>query len=147
MIHNENNMRPGEINGLFKVSGLGDVCSKLSDKRPMLDIFGESEPGKAHGQLLAGMEDFFERRNAIAHALNPGQSSGPDQIINDIDMLESFGKALCETLNTLAPKSLNTQKENETIVVNRSKDKLEAVPAKPAGQQETFIERIRSLLK
>lgn len=105
LIHNENNMRPNELNGLFKVSGLGDVCQKLSDKPSMLDIFGETEPGKAHGKLLAGLEDFFERRNAIAHALNPGQSSGPDQIINDIDMLESFGKALHETLDALVPKS------------------------------------------
>ncbi len=71
LIHNENNMRPGEINGLFKVSGLGDVCNKLSDKQPMLDLFGEAEPGKAHGRLLSQMEDFFERRNAIAHALEP----------------------------------------------------------------------------
>lgn len=70
LIHNENNMRPGEINGLFKVSGLGDVCNKLSDKQPMLDLFGEAEPGKAHGRLLSQMEDFFERRNAIAHASN-----------------------------------------------------------------------------
>jgi len=105
LIHNENNMRPNELNGLFKVSGLGDVCQKLSDKPSMLDIFGETEPGKAHGKLLAGLEDFFERRNAIAHALNPGQSSGPDQIIKDIDMLESFGKALYETLDALVPKA------------------------------------------
>lgn len=99
LIHNENNMRPGEINGLFKVSGLSDVCKKASDKQCLLDFFGEVEPGKAHGKVLAGLEDFFERRNAIAHALNPGQSSGPDQIINDIDMLEVFGKALRETLD------------------------------------------------
>lgn len=33
LIHNENNMRPGEINSLFKVSGLSDVCKKLSRVR------------------------------------------------------------------------------------------------------------------
>lgn len=111
LIHNENNMRPGEINGLFKVSGLGDVCNKLSDKQPMLDLFGEAEPGKAHGRLLSQMEDFFERRNAIAHALNPRQSSGPDQIVNDINMLESFGKALCETLDAISPKPRDAEGE------------------------------------
>jgi hypothetical protein len=106
LIHNENNMRPSEVNSLFKVSGLGDVCTKLSDKQPILDIFGETDLGKAHGKLLAALEDFFERRNGIAHALHPGQSSGPDQIINDINMLGSFGKALCETLNAVVPKPL-----------------------------------------
>jgi hypothetical protein len=111
LIHNENNMRPGELNSLFKVSGLGDVCKKLSDKQPMLEVFGETEAGKAHGKLISSLEDFFERRNAIAHALNPGQSSGPAQIDNDINILERFGKALCETLDTLAPKTPVAQPE------------------------------------
>lgn len=104
LIHNENNMRPGELNGLFKVSGLTDVCTKLSDKGPILEVFGETEPCKAHGKLLLSLEDFFERRNAIAHSLNPGHSSGPDQILNDLTMLESFGKALCTTLETVVPR-------------------------------------------
>lgn len=103
LIHNENNMRPGELNAMFKVSGLGDVCSKSSDKAPLLLHFGQNEPGKAHGLLLAGLEDFFERRNTIAHALNSRQSSSPDQIAADLNMLECFAAALTETLNALAP--------------------------------------------
>lgn len=101
LIHNENNMRPGEVNSLFKVSGLSDICAKLSDKQQVLDVFGETEPGKAHGKLLSELEEFFERRNVIAHALKRGQSSGPAQIINDINLLASFGRALSETLNAL----------------------------------------------
>jgi hypothetical protein len=103
LIHNENNMRPAQINSLFKVSGLRDVCTQCSNKQPLLDVFGETEPRKAHGQLLSYMEDFFERRNGIAHALNLGQSSGPQQIATDIDMLKSFGKALLQTLDAAAP--------------------------------------------
>jgi RiboL-PSP-HEPN len=109
LIHNENNMRPMQINSLFKVSGLKDVCTKCSDKQPLLDVFGETEPEKAHGKLLSYMEDFFERRNCIAHALNPGQSSSPEQIATDIDMLESFGKALFQTLDAMAPPLHLTQ--------------------------------------
>jgi hypothetical protein len=103
LIHNENNMRPREINGLFKVSGLSDVCTKCSDKQPLLDLFGETEPGKAHGKTLTSIEDFFERRNNIAHALKLGQSSSPEQINTDIDMLEGFAKALGQTLAAVAP--------------------------------------------
>ncbi|GAA4247794.1 hypothetical protein GBZ26_17275 [Azospirillum formosense] len=125
LIHNENNMRPGQINSLFKVAGLKDICSLCSDKQPFLDIFGEAEPGKAHGKFLTGMEDFFERRNEIAHALNPGQSNGPEQIAADINMLESFGRALCETLKILSPqpsslltKVLTSQNNEEFVLVN-----------------------------
>jgi hypothetical protein len=105
LIHNENNMRPNELNSMFKVSGLSDVCKKLSDRQSILEVFGETDGGKAHGKLINGLEDFFDRRNSIAHALNPGQSSGPAQIDNDINLLKSFGKALCETLDILTPKT------------------------------------------
>jgi hypothetical protein len=103
LIHNEMNMRPSQINELFKISGLSDVCNMCSGKLPLLDLFGETEQGKAHGKLLAAMEEFFERRNDIAHSLNPGQSNGPSQISSDIDMLERFGKSLRESLDAVAP--------------------------------------------
>jgi hypothetical protein len=99
LIHNENNMRGPELNALFKVSGLADVCRKLADRPGILEHFGEAEATKAHAQLLDEIESFFERRNGIAHALNPGQSTGPDQILNDITFLDLFGQALCETLD------------------------------------------------
>lgn len=103
LIHNEMNMRPSQINELFNVSGLSDICTQCSDKQSLLDQFGETESGKAHGKFLAAMENFFERRNNIAHSLNAGQSNSPEQILSDIDMLESFSKALHESLDTLAP--------------------------------------------
>jgi hypothetical protein len=53
--------------------------------------------------LIATLESFFERRNTIAHALNSRQSSGPDQIVADLDLLECFAMALTETLHMLAP--------------------------------------------
>ena len=105
LIHNENNMRPGEINSLFSVSNLSDVCLKIADKRPLLDNLSEDEPGKAHGRLLENLEDFFARRNRIAHSLNASQSSGQDQVLKDIAMFKAFGKSLCETLVTLPPKT------------------------------------------
>ena len=104
LIYNENNMRPREINSLFKVCDLGDVCSKIADKKPLLENFDEIEAGKTHGRLLVALDEFFERRNRIAHSLSPAHSSGSDQILKDIDMLNAFGKSLCETLEALAPK-------------------------------------------
>ncbi len=118
LIHNENNMRPNELNSLFKVSGLSDVCKKLSDKQPILDVIGETEPVKIHWKLISTLEDFFERRNAIAHALNTGQSSGPNQILNDIGLLEAFGKALCITLPESAPTEPSPAAANQPVVTH-----------------------------
>ena len=81
LIYNENNMRPREINALFKVSDLGDVCSKMAERTPLLENFGVNKAAsEAHGRLLTTLEEFFERRNCIAHSLNAAQSSGPDQV-------------------------------------------------------------------
>ena len=86
LIHNENHMRIGEINSLFRVSNLGDVCRRISEKQPLLRNFCETEKDKVHGRLQNCLEEFFERRNLIAHSLNSVSSSGPDQILKDIDM-------------------------------------------------------------
>lgn len=103
LIHNENNMRPNELNSMFKVSGLKDICSKLCGRQAIMDHFEENEQGKAHGKLLLVLEEFMERRNAIAHALNPGSSAGPDQIIKDLDMLEALSTSLYQTLEADIP--------------------------------------------
>lgn len=104
LIHNENNMHPGQINALFKVSGLKDVCELCSRRPSVLNTFGETGHGKAHGKFLSGLNDFLDRRNAIAHALNAVQSNSPEQIQTDIDMLISFGQALREVLETQSPQ-------------------------------------------
>ena len=98
LIHNENNMRPPQINRLFKAIGLVDVCSKIADKEPLLTNFGEDDRYKAHGRLMDSLNEFFDRRNTIAHSLDAVQSSSPDQILKDIDLLNAFGKSLCKTL-------------------------------------------------
>ena len=98
LIRNENNMRPGELNSMFKISGLNDICLKVSDKAPLLEYFGQSQAGKCHGLLLARMEDFYERRNTIAHALNARHSSSGEEITKDLELFECFALALKETL-------------------------------------------------
>ena len=108
LIHNENNMRPSELNSMFKVAGLSDMCAKVCQELALREFFGETEAGKAHGKLLAALDDFFERRNNIAHALNPGQSSGPEQIIADLDMLNAFSLAMLQTLDNPTPRPTMT---------------------------------------
>lgn len=112
LIHNENNMRPNELNSMFKVSGLGDVCAKLCEMQPIKDHFQEVELGKAHGKLIAALEEFMERRNGIAHALNPGSSTGADQILKDLDMLGAIAASLFQVLDrqvTVPPQQLDVE--------------------------------------
>lgn len=103
LIHNESNMRPKQLNEIFNVSDLSNVCLKFSNKQPLLDFFDETEGGKVHGQFIILLNDFMERRNLIAHSLNPGNSSGPAQLLRDIEFLEATALSLSETLSTILP--------------------------------------------
>lgn len=107
LIHNDNNMRPGEINSLFRVSGLGDMCNLLSGTVEILQFTGESEQGKSHGRVKSLIEDFFERRNGIAHSLNHGSSSSPQEIAKDLEFFSVFAKAMQLTLDEKTVRSTN----------------------------------------
>lgn len=98
LIHNENNMRPREINSLFKLSGLSNVCAKACEKAELKAFFETDDDQKAHGEFLSALETFFDRRNQIAHSLNSVSSSAPETIFRDVEFLSAFSKGLCRTL-------------------------------------------------
>ncbi|HMN86173.1 MAG TPA: HEPN domain-containing protein [Bauldia sp.] len=99
LIHNENNMRPDELNAMFKVSGLTNVCVKLCEIQPIKDHFDEAEQEKAHGKLRMALDELMERRNRVAHALNPNSFTGASQIKRDLDMLGALASSLCQVLD------------------------------------------------
>nr|WP_277622744.1 HEPN domain-containing protein [Sphingomonas telluris] len=104
LIHNESNMRPQELNSLFNLSGLGNVCGLASAEAELLTELGETEPGQAAPRLVERLEDFFERRNQVAHSLNSMRSSGPEQITADIALLSAFGRSVQKVLEREAPR-------------------------------------------
>ena len=101
VVRNENNMRPGEINRLFSVSGITDICLKVCDRSSLKAYFDESEPGKTHGALINGLNRFIDKRNHIAHTPNSTSSDAPEEVLRDIEMLGAFSEDLDETLSSL----------------------------------------------
>ena len=106
-------MRPKQLNDIFSVCDLSNVCLKFSDKQPLLDFFDETETGKVHGQFLIRLNDFMERRNSIAHSLNPRSSSGPEQLRKDIAFLEAAALSLSETLSASLPAIAPVDDQNQ----------------------------------
>ena len=101
LVHNENNMRPGEINRLFAIGGVSDVCLKVCKRRALKIFFGERQQGRTHGAWISGLNGFMDKRNHIAHTPNLKSSDAPEEIFRDIDMLAAFCKDLEVTLNSL----------------------------------------------
>src|SRR6185437_6619578 len=67
LIHNQNNMRPQELNSLFKISGLSNICMVVSDYEDLKLYFGNEDKFVIHQKITEALEDFFDRRNKIAH--------------------------------------------------------------------------------
>ena len=96
-------MRPQELNGLFKVSGLRNICLLAANFGDLKVHFGEDDTAAVHGKLLEAIEEFFDRRNQTAHAVRAMYSVSPDAIERDIDLLWIFGRALTLTLDATVP--------------------------------------------
>lgn len=105
LIHNENNMRSGELNSMFKVSGLSNTCTKICERDEVRHFFSETDPSVAHGLFVSQNDEFFERRNAIAHSLNAGSSVAPDQVRTDIAFFKATALSLCALLDELTVSS------------------------------------------
>ena len=103
LVHNENNMRPDQINAIFKICDLQDICAKISHHELMKIFYAEEDPNKVHGRLIVSLNDFMEKRNAITHALNPGSSVSAGQFLEDADLLKVVGLSLASNLPTHLP--------------------------------------------
>lgn len=108
LIHNESNMRPTQINQLFNVSSLSNVCLIAAASDPVKAHYGEDSEGAAHGRFMVDLNDFMEKRNGIAHALNPGSSAGPEAFLQDVGFLKAFGQGLATVLPLALPQQNQT---------------------------------------
>ena len=98
LIHNEYNMRPNEVNKMFKISGLGDICRKVCHQSSLKEYFEQGNENKMHGDLLRALNSFIDRRNKITHSLNSVTSEGPEEVLRVIEMFRAFAKDLRATL-------------------------------------------------
>lgn len=100
LIYNDSNMRAREINKLFRVSGLENVCRQVCEQDSLKEFFNRDDDRGTHGDLLAALEYFIKRRNEIAHSLNSVVSSGPEEVLRIISMFRAFAQDLGVTLET-----------------------------------------------
>jgi hypothetical protein len=101
LIHNENNMRPDEINKIFKICGITNILQVVCKQEILKNILNESHDCKAATLFSSEMNNFFDLRNEIAHALNFNSSKSPEDFNKDIDLFEAFSISLCITIEEI----------------------------------------------
>jgi hypothetical protein len=92
--HNDNNMRPDQINDLFNRIGITNIVSAGCNEPTIIEFFNCQNPGQASEKLRVELNNFFVRRNNIVHAIVFGNSSGADTVDQDIEMLRFAALAL-----------------------------------------------------
>jgi hypothetical protein len=106
LIHNENNMRPEQINAIFKVCDLSNFCAKISELDYLKEYFDEEDENKVHGKLTVFINDFMEKRNNISHALNPRNSVSVDLFLKDIGFLKAVALSMARCLSEYSPSPI-----------------------------------------
>jgi hypothetical protein len=96
--HNDANMRPSQLGALFNQIGINSIISKAARHEPVINFLGVGSADKATGAIETRMEQFFRRRNDIAHAINQSTSSGPEELAQDIEFFRILGNALTAAL-------------------------------------------------
>ncbi len=102
--HNENNMRPDQINAIFKVYDLSNICGKISEVDFLKNHLAEDDSGRTHSKFIMALNDFMEKRNGIAHSLNPGSSASAAQFLDDINLLRAVSLAMAACLPNHLPQ-------------------------------------------
>ena len=108
LVQNDFNMRAQEINQLFRMSEVSDVCSLVSQEHAVIDHF-HAEPANATGvELVRFIDDFIQQRNHIAHALTSSYSVGPQEVRSYTNTFCVFAQALCAVLERRFPSTTET---------------------------------------
>lgn len=99
LAHNKNNMWPAQLSELFNRIGITNILQKSCKDQELQNYLGFPEDvNKVCDSLTAALNDFFKRRNSIAHAIGLNNSSGPVQLDQDIKLFLTFGRSLLQAL-------------------------------------------------
>ena len=105
LVQNDFNMRAQEINRLFGMSEVSDVCSLVSQELSVIDHFHAEPTNATSVELGRFIDDFIQQRNHIAHALTSSYSVGPQEVCSHINTFCVFAQALCAVLERRFPST------------------------------------------
>lgn len=98
LVHNDGAMRIRQINSLFRISDIKDVCKLTSQSQCIIDHFNSDSADQASSDLNNFIDQFIEQRNDIAHRLNSAISLAPKDVHEHIGTFHVFANSLCDTL-------------------------------------------------
>ena len=96
LIYNKYNMKAQELNSMFRVCGIKNMCIEISKSKNTKKFFGPL--GDLNTQLTNTLNQFMIRRNEISHST--GYPSGNFSTISDIEFFRALTKDICLVLES-----------------------------------------------
>ncbi len=103
LVQNDVNMRASEINRLFSMSGVSNVCMLVSQQQRVIDHFKADRADETSQDLVRFIDRFIEQRNSVAHALTSSQSVGASDVSKYSETFCIFAASLCTVLEQRFP--------------------------------------------
>ena len=101
LVDNDRAMRVKQINTLFGISDIKDVCKATSQSQRIIDHFNAESADQGSADLSNFIDQFIDQRNEIAHRLNSATSLGSKDVREHIDTFCVFADSLCEILENM----------------------------------------------
>lgn len=98
LVHNDGAMRFRQINSLFRISDVRNVCALTSGHDAVITHFHAADAKQSAGDLRDFLDGFIDQRNGIAHELNTTASLAARDVENHIAAFRVFADSLCDTL-------------------------------------------------
>ena len=98
LIHNNNSMRVSELNSMFRVAGLKNICARICEQNDVQNYYNENDSRVVHGLFMKENDEFIDKRNSIAHYLNARESVAASQVYQYINFYEVTSISLCACL-------------------------------------------------
>lgn len=98
LVDNDSAMRVKQINSLFGISDIKNVCKVTSQNQRIIDHFNAENADQGSADLNNFLDQFIDQRNEIAHRLNSATSLASKDVRDHIDTFCVFANSLCEML-------------------------------------------------
>lgn len=98
LVHNQDAMRVQQINSLFGISAIKDICKMTSENHQIIEHFKSEGADQGSIDLNNFIDHFIDHRNQVAHRLSSVSSLAPKELRDYVTTFQVFAQSLCETL-------------------------------------------------
>ena len=98
LIHNEHNMNESQLNEIFKICGIAEICKEVCEGEQIKKLYSLREKQSNYHHFRTSLDRFIKLRNSVAHDFDFKYSDNAVEFYYNCEMLIAFATDLCSCL-------------------------------------------------